>query len=517
MQKIIRSAGTTPSEKYLAKLADRTFLNLWSYPNFFNDRKEGEKGTGKELCDLLVICGDDVLVFSDKSIQWPTNRDLHLAWSRWYRRAIANSVKQIRGAERWLLQFPDRIFIDPACLRRLPIELPVPETRRVHGIIVALGAHEACGNYFGGDVGTFPIKPVLKGDHHITTIADGYMPFAIGDVAPNGSFIHVFDNYALDLVMNELDTISDLTRYLVCRERIIRSEQLLWAAGEDDLLGLYLQLMGEDGDHDFVKPDGSVIAEHDRFVVPDGMYERLINRPEYLNKKRADEVSYVWDRLIEKFGTHVLEGTSVTTIGDAPNIADVEAGLRAMALENRVLRRMLGGAVISAMETALERRVNRFCRVIIPGTNPPGRNIIYVFLIFAYQDHFDQEDGYDTYRRERATTLWAYCLNVLSDNRNLTKVIGIAIDASPEITGRRGGSEDILMMEVPNWTDTLGQQAERMREAFGIFDPHGVEQSAISGQEYPQSNEANPEEKLSRQQRRARERARRKASRRHGK
>jgi hypothetical protein len=53
MEKINRSLGTTPSERYLAKLADRTFLNLWSYPNLFIDRKEGAKGTGKELCDLL--------------------------------------------------------------------------------------------------------------------------------------------------------------------------------------------------------------------------------------------------------------------------------------------------------------------------------------------------------------------------------------------------------------------------------------------------------------------------------
>ena len=25
---------------------------------------------GKELCDLLVVCGDDILIFSDKSIKW---------------------------------------------------------------------------------------------------------------------------------------------------------------------------------------------------------------------------------------------------------------------------------------------------------------------------------------------------------------------------------------------------------------------------------------------------------------
>jgi hypothetical protein len=44
---VLRSLGTTLSERYLAKLADRSFLNLWSYPNTFIDKKTGGKGDGK--------------------------------------------------------------------------------------------------------------------------------------------------------------------------------------------------------------------------------------------------------------------------------------------------------------------------------------------------------------------------------------------------------------------------------------------------------------------------------------
>jgi hypothetical protein len=65
---IIRSQGATPSERYLAKIADRSFLNLWSYPNTFIDKRSGGKGDGKELCDLLVVSGDHVLIFSDKTV-----------------------------------------------------------------------------------------------------------------------------------------------------------------------------------------------------------------------------------------------------------------------------------------------------------------------------------------------------------------------------------------------------------------------------------------------------------------
>ncbi len=68
--------GKTPSERYLARLARKTFLNLWSYPNVYIDKKQNGRGVGKELCDLLVVCGDHVLIFSDKHISWPETDDV---------------------------------------------------------------------------------------------------------------------------------------------------------------------------------------------------------------------------------------------------------------------------------------------------------------------------------------------------------------------------------------------------------------------------------------------------------
>jgi hypothetical protein len=111
---------TTLSERYLAKLADRSFLNLWSYPNTFIDKKTGAKGDGKELSDLLVVCDDHILIFSVKEVVWPGGANEQIAWKRWYKRAIAKSVDQIRGADRWIAQFPDRIFLDRQCTQRLP-------------------------------------------------------------------------------------------------------------------------------------------------------------------------------------------------------------------------------------------------------------------------------------------------------------------------------------------------------------------------------------------------------------
>lgn len=45
------------------------------------------------------------------------------------------------------------------------------------------------GGHYSEAAGYFPIDPNLKGKSHIDTAADGFVPFAIGDVEPDGAFI----------------------------------------------------------------------------------------------------------------------------------------------------------------------------------------------------------------------------------------------------------------------------------------------------------------------------------------
>lgn len=107
---VIKADGVTPSERYLAQLAEKSFLNLWSYPSPFRNQKQLSGGDGKELCDLLVVCGRYIIIFSEKTIAWP-NGELHVGWRRWAKRAISKAAKQAKGAERWITEFPDRIFL----------------------------------------------------------------------------------------------------------------------------------------------------------------------------------------------------------------------------------------------------------------------------------------------------------------------------------------------------------------------------------------------------------------------
>jgi hypothetical protein len=242
-------------------------------------------------------------------------------------------VVQIRGAERWLREFPNRIFLDAECTERFPIGLPPPERRRVHGVIVALGANKACREFYEDLSGTFPIAPSVKSAAHASQDPQNAPAFGIGDVNPDGAFVHVFDDEALTILMKERDTVTDFVRYLTRRERFLRSGHLQLAVGEEELLAYYLEHGSKDSHdfvHDFLHPEDRAWKEGEFISIGGGVYERLMCHPSYLAKKKADESSYVWDRLINEFTGNILAGTSIVLAGQIPDAARAEEALRNM-------------------------------------------------------------------------------------------------------------------------------------------------------------------------------------------
>src|ERR1700682_1651598 len=99
----VLTEGVTAAERYLQRLCKHSFLSLWSHMGIFRDQRgSGTKGDGKELCDLLVVFGNDILIFSDKACEFRNTGNLQLDWSRWFRRAVLKSADQVWGAERWI-------------------------------------------------------------------------------------------------------------------------------------------------------------------------------------------------------------------------------------------------------------------------------------------------------------------------------------------------------------------------------------------------------------------------------
>jgi hypothetical protein len=380
---IHRSRGSTATERLLADLGEQAFLNLWSYPNLFYEKKQGGKGDGKELCDLLVVCGDDVIIFSDKHIKYQSDKDVQVAWPRFYRKAIEAAVVQINGANNWMTRYPDKIFTDSACTQKLPIELPPPETKRVHGVVVATGAHRAIQEAMNDDSGSFMIQPSLKGRDAIDFNLPGFMPFCIGDVNPGGMFIHVFDDIAIRRVLEHLNTISDFTEYLNKRAAYLRTDKLLLAHGEEELLANYLNTgIRSGGNYDFEQPRKKG-QENASMITVQGEWSAYVLSEVYFAKTLADDVSKVWDRLINVFSDNLLAGTNVSVLGAQATVTTAERGLRFMAMESRFSRRMLGESVDGALKAAMKLKQDRYARVIFPTQASADPKLAYVIMVLA--------------------------------------------------------------------------------------------------------------------------------------
>lgn len=479
MAKLRKSGGTTPTERHLAKLCERTFLRLWSYPNLYRDQ-----GGGKELCDLLVVSGDHIIIFSDKSCVFPNTGDIVRDWQRWFRRSIWGAAKQIYGAERWIRNHPDRIFLDPKCENRLPIELPPPATARFHRVVVARGAGKRCSEFFGGDTGSLMVQSDCVGRDHIGPSMDPLGVFTIGQVDPEKGFVHVLDDVNLDILLNELNTVSDFVGYLTKKEELFASDKTARATGEEDLLAYYLTHLNSDGEHDFVFP-----SDLD-FVVFDHLYEGMPKNDQYVAKKRADEVSYMWDRLIEHTSKHISEGTLAA--GNEYDIGHHERGLRILAGENRLARRGLARALGDLIHTTPTDKDK--ARVVVT-EDKSGTG--YCFLACAKKS----EQDYEEYREFRAGLLQCYCRVMKVKFPQLEHIVGIATEP-----GRvKGRSEDLLYLDGTEWSDDDQAEAIDLQKKLGILQSPEV--FHVHDTEYPELDNKAPQpaptQRLNRQQRRA--------------
>jgi hypothetical protein len=308
------------SEELVFRLCQRSFLSLWSYANPLSK-------PGKELCDLLVVCNPDIVLFSVKDVAYKSSgEDTTKGWERWRRRAIEDSVKQLYGAERWL-QNADRVIRSDGSPG---IALPSTATRRIHRIAVALGS-------------------------------DGQVPIEFGDFGKG--YVHVLDEESLDILMNELDTINDFTTYLEAKEE--HKGSILFEGWEADLLALYLH------------QNRKIPSSADLLVVLPDVWTEFTKKDEYQRKKTVDKESYIWDRMIEIIGRDVLHGH----LEFGEGLDDNETALRAMAKETRFARRMLGQSFLEMVKGLPEGNIR--ARMV---KSPPS-DIVYVFLL---ADHMEE-------------------------------------------------------------------------------------------------------------------------------
>lgn len=463
-----RGSGTTPSERYLSWIATQTFLSMWSFPNLYtNEGRSNNKGDGKELCDLLAIFGNSIFIFSDKNCEFPEGPTPEIAWSRWYRRAVEKSVRQVIGAHSWICRFPERIFLDKSCQIRFPLAIPDSSVAQFHLIVVTRGAYPACKSYFGGEsTGSLMMNTEIIEDMH------EQCPFTIGRVRATLPYIHVFDELTLNVVLKEFDTIRDLSDYLNKKEIFLtHPNRYVSTTGEEQLVAMYLKNMNGNGQHDFVE-----IPDHvTHFFIEEGLWENFIKHPQYLAKKQADKESYAWDKLIEHFTSHGL-----TEPGDEEqnSIARLEPALRVLASEPRLARRQLSRQLVEALSKEIEPG-KRFLRV---GYSQHNDDTAYVFLILPIPPYGLK---YAQYREARQAMLLACCKVLRLRIKTAKQIIGFA----SEPKGDKGSSEDLVFIDCSEdpWTLEAEEEAKLLQNKLGILLEGQARQYRLHEDEFPDS------------------------------
>lgn len=299
----------TPSEKYVASLCEKSFLPFWSFPNPL-----GKKD--KELCDVLVVCGNTIILISVKDIQVSNHKDKNIQYTRWVKKAVDDSIQQLYGAERFLKNVSEIKLKN----RVTKVNLPGIKVRTIYRIAIA----------FGSDY-DFPL------------------PMGIN----NRGFVHVFDEKSTATIISELDTITDFTRYLKAKENFLISNHMLLPE-ETDFFALYIQTGLE-----FDYPVDSIAGSG-------GLWESYIKSEDYRDWRKRIVPSFIWDYMIAQLHTyHIKDDTN------NQRIQDLENAIRIINQEDRIHRTELG----LALDNAIKRKSKG--RMLLPQKDAKH---MYVFM-----------------------------------------------------------------------------------------------------------------------------------------
>lgn len=410
---------------------------MWSYPNPVFGNDASRKG-GKELCDLLVLFRNNIILFSDKSCSYPIGVDPTLNWNRWYKRSITKSVDQLVGAKKTLSQSTHKIFTDMALSTKFPLPLPDPGVTRYFLIAVSHESGPACRLTYG--------RASLRIDTRASQSAGD--PLTV-DCRFDGHFVHVLDDSTLDTLLTHRDTIVDFIHYLECKEAALSEHDFL-IHGEENLLASYVANRDSAGNH-FIP----VSTQSQHVVIHDGAWKKLAASEHYRRSQEENRISYNIDKLIEHFTKSYLTGQMIE--GQHEPLSHHEQALRMMASESRFGRRTISAAFVSILR---EEVTSTFWASTAPSFATKG--VRYVFLTYP-----NPPDGVGLEQCEQ------YILAHLSQHllvaRHVfvesTVLIGIAV---PNLACKMT-TTFIRILDGKDWGPSDHHEAAELQKATGIF------------------------------------------------
>lgn len=434
-----KSEGLTKTEQRLAALGYKTFLKLWSYPNPYKMQTNG-----KELCDLLVVFDNHIIIFSDKDCSYGDSGNPQVDWRRWYKKAIQKSAEQLIGAKNWIINYPDRIAIDAKCTKKFPFEVKITTDTKFHLICVAHGASERCKKYFSGGDGGLCINNQIVGELH--TSPDSF-PFHVGRVFPEEeNFVHVFDDASYANILQELDTIQDFLGYLEARKELLLTKNI-FAESENNILAQHIQgvIRGSSINLQMSSRDYSDI------IFAGAMLEDVKRSVQYINWKKKMKKSYFWDGLLQRTFFFIENGLSLWTT--AATIREQGMLFEQMAREDRAHRYILSDGFLSFFFSADSD--TRGTRLICDCDRP---DVGYLLFLFPRKEWMEDKD----YRFVRRTMLTDYCMITKLDYPLLKHIIGVAHESSSV----KYSSEDFVYLDATEWSDKQQQEALSLKKEY---------------------------------------------------
>ncbi len=283
----------TKSEEWAYNLCRDSFFSLFSFVN-----PVGKKG--KELCDVIVICGMEIVLISVKEININLTGNYVVDYSRWNKRAIEDSLKQLNGAERFLKT------ASSFKLKGSEEEIELSIEKNFYKIALVIGG-----------TGKFPIPESIE----------------------NNGYVNIMDEVSFHSIISELDTITDFIYYLKEKQTKL-SEVHFTGNGEEDLLAFYLC-------NEFNFQDKTYIH------FDEGLYESLKKSKLYMLEKKERRESYKWDFMINHFTQNHFNKNGYNTI----TLNNMMKACEIMAKETRYERIKLITNLDEVINTNIRARI----------------------------------------------------------------------------------------------------------------------------------------------------------------
>lgn len=360
------------AEEIVHQLAQKSFLTDWCFLNpKFPDCKE--------LCDLFVVFDDIALIFQIKDLKLHEN-------GKYKKSEVEKNLKQIEGARRKLFELKTPIELEN--IKRREESFDPQNIKEVFLISVLMG----------------------EGEYYYSNIEE-----------VKNRKVHTFTRNTIQIILNELDTITDFVTYLREKERFFSQPRSILSLGEEEeLLAFYLS-----NQRSFQR-----LEKNDFLVIEDGCWADLQRKPEFKRRKKEDEISYLWDYLIDQ--THMTDSE------------EYEKVARELARSDRFQRRYLSKCLLDAKSMAHSKKLRR--RMI------EGDGVTYCFF-------FNDDTS------NRIPQLAASCFVARSIAKKHSKVIGIATEEKIQ----KGASYEFCLIDIPEWTEKLQKEAEELQEEGDIF------------------------------------------------